>query len=118
MAATSPVQQGLLGPGGLAVARQPDGSSDRTGGAGWGGLLHSKVASEAPGSVVSKLCPFSLTEKLCGLSFSLCATRTVDPSGLTKATSMIWPFQPVVPNDVLAMRTAPGFTKRLRWPSA
>ena len=30
---------------------------------------------------------------------------------------MICPFQPVVPNDVLAIRTAPGLTKRARWPS-
>ena len=25
---------------------------------------------------------------------------------------MIWPFQPVVPNEVLAIRAAPGATKR------
>src|SRR4051794_48237 len=30
---------------------------------------------------------------------------------------MIWPFQPVVPNELDAMRVAPGATKRERWPS-
>ena len=30
---------------------------------------------------------------------------------------MICPFQPVVPNDVLAIRLAPGFTNRARCPS-
>src|SRR4051812_50205309 len=30
---------------------------------------------------------------------------------------MICPFQPVVPNDVLAIRSAPGATKRARCPS-
>jgi hypothetical protein len=45
-----------------------------------------------------------------GSSFSLCTTRAVEPSGLRKATSMTWPFHPVVPKEVLAMRLAPGFT--------
>src|ERR1700760_323827 len=43
---------------------------------------------------------------------------SVEPSGLTNATSMIWPFHPVVPKEVLAIRWAPGCTKRLKCPSA
>ena len=59
----------------------------------------------------------SRTPNVLGLSFSLCATSTVLPSGLRNATSMTCPFHPVVPNEVLAMRTAPGCTNRARWPS-
>ena len=75
------------------------------------------VASAPPGSVYSNVAPPWVTAKLRGSSFSLCTTSAVEPSRLRKAASMIWPFQPVVPNDVLAIRTAPGRTKRARWPS-
>ena len=81
---------------------------------GWRGQVN--VASAPPGSVYSNVRSPTATAKVRGSSFSLCTTSAVEPSGLRNATSMIWPFQPVVPNDVLAMRTAPGFTNFDRWP--
>ena len=42
---------------------------------------------------------------------SLTATSTIEPSGLRKAT-----FQ-ALPATVEPMRTAPGRTKRVTWPS-
>src|SRR4051812_3566981 len=77
---------------------------------------HVNVASAPPGSVYSNDWSPSWTANERGASFSLCTTSAVEPSGLRKATSMICPFQPVVPNEELAMRVAPGATKRARWP--
>src|SRR4051812_42382544 len=75
------------------------------------------VASAPPGSVYSNDASPCWTAKERGSSFSLWTTSAVEPSGLRNATSMICPFHPVVPNDVLAIRCAPGATKRARWPS-
>ncbi len=75
------------------------------------------VASAPPGSVYSNERPPSATANVRGSSFSLWTTSAVEPSRLRNAASMISPFQPVVPNEVLAMRSAPGRTKRARCPS-
>src|SRR5262249_11359187 len=68
-------------------------------------------------SVYVNEAPPCATANVRGSSFSLWTTSAVEPSGLRNAASMIWPFQPVVPNELEAMRTAPGRTKRARWPS-
>src|SRR3954452_12820584 len=78
---------------------------------------HVYVASAPPGRVASNDQPPCATANDRGSSFSLCTTSAIEPSGLRKAASMICPFQPLVPNDVLAMRVAPRVTKRARWPS-
>ena len=78
---------------------------------------HVNVASAPPGSVYVNDWPPCATVNVRGSSFSLCATSAIEPSGLRNAASMIWPFQPVVPNDVEAIRCAPGRTNRARWPS-
>ena len=75
------------------------------------------MASAPPGSVYSNEWPPCATANVRGASFSLWTTSAVEPSRLRNATSMICPFQPVVPNDVDAIRSAPGSTKRARWPS-
>ena len=75
-----------------------------------------KVAIAPPGSVYSNDWSPTATAKLRGSSFSLWTTSAVEPSGLRKATDISCPFHPVVPNDVLPIRTAPGFTNFDRWP--
>src|SRR4029453_11584802 len=73
-------------------------------------------ARAPPGRVDWNRRPPARTANARGSSFSLCTISAVEPSGFRNATSMIWPFQPVVPNDVLATRTAPGFTNFDRCP--
>ena len=74
------------------------------------------VATAPPGRVYSNTFSPTATANDLGSSFSLCTTKAVEPSGLRNATSMIWPFHPVVPNEVLATRTAPGRTNFDRCP--
>src|ERR1700722_2272987 len=72
------------------------------------------VATALAGRLYVKYWPFSSTLNVCALEVSAFrTTRAVEPSGLRKATSSMLPE----PNVFESIRTAPGLTNLLAWPS-
>jgi hypothetical protein len=99
---------------GTALAVAP--ASDTGVSTGLGERSQTNVPIAPPGSVYSKDWSPTATAKLRGSSFSLCTSSAVEPSGLRKADDISCPFHPVVPYDVLAIRTAPVRTNFDRCP--
>ena len=77
----------------------------------WGQV---NVATARAGSVYVNDWPFSETLNACELPVSaLSTTNALEPSGFRKATSSMFPE----PKVFESIRTAPGFTNLLAWPS-